>query len=84
MSTDSPRQFRQTISAPEFILKLLAISWRIPFILYNVISGLKRISGDKYLSWASTLEDMARDYPDNPAVKSPAGTRSSNPNVGST
>lgn len=74
MSTDSPKQFRQTISAPEFIFKLLAISWRIPFILYNVISGLKRIAGDKYLSWASTLEDMARDYPDNPAVKSPDGT----------
>ena len=34
------------------------------------------ISGDKYLSWASTLEDMARDYPDNPAVKSPDGTLS--------
>ncbi|OPZ37389.1 MAG: Long-chain-fatty-acid--CoA ligase [Spirochaetes bacterium ADurb.BinA120] len=73
MTTDSPKQFRQTISAPEFIFKLLAISWRIPFIIYHAVSGLKRISGDRKLSWASTLEDIAARYPDNMAVKSPDG-----------
>jgi citronellyl-CoA synthetase len=74
MSTTPSIRYTQTIGTFTFIAKLLAILPRVPGMVYHLVKGLKAISGNKAVSWGSTLEDMARRYPDRPAVKSPDGT----------
>ena len=66
--------YRTEIGAFEFTMKMLAILPRIPSVAYNAITGLKMVKGNKNISWASVLEDIARKYPGNPAIKSPDGT----------
>ena len=72
MSTQ-PVKVPTTISAAEFTLKILQILWRLPSMIFNLIQGMKKIGGDKNISWGLELERIARIYPDNPAVKSPDG-----------
>lgn len=73
MSDTSTARYRQTISAFEFIAKVLVISVRIPSLIFHVINLLKSIGGNKNVSWGSQLERAARKYPDRPAIKSPDG-----------
>ena len=74
MKKESAVQYRQTIDGFEFFIKLMTIIWRIPYVVYHGLKGMKSISGNRNISWGLLLEDIARRYPDNPAVKSPDGT----------
>jgi citronellyl-CoA synthetase len=73
MKKDNPGQYRQTIGVFEFIFKILMTMGRVPYIAYHGLKGLKSISVNRNISWGSFLEDIARRYPDNMAVKSPDG-----------
>jgi len=73
MST-SPVKIPKTLSAAEFTLKIVQILWRLPSMIFNILQGMKSISGDTNRSWGLELERIARLYPENPAVKSPDGT----------
>ena len=73
MKKDSNVQYPQTISASEFMFKLMETIWRIPYVVYHGIGGIKAISKNRNISWGSYIEDAARKYPDNAAVKSPDG-----------
>jgi len=69
-----PVKIPTTLSATEFTLKIFQILWRLPSMVFNLIRGFKRIGGDANISWGLELERIAKQYPDNPAVKSPEGT----------
>ncbi len=73
MSTQ-PAKIPTTISTTEFIIKILQIFPRLPSMIFNLIKGLKSIGSNTNNSWGLELEKIARQYPDNPAVKSPDGT----------
>jgi len=73
MSTQ-PVKIPTTISATEFIIKILQIFPRLPSMIFNLVKGLKSIGSNTNNSWGLELEKIARQYPDNPAVKSPDGT----------
>src|SRR5512145_1538423 len=73
MSTQ-PVKIPKTISAAEFTLKVFQILWRLPSMIFNLIRGMKSISGDNNNSWGLELERIARLHPNNAAVKSPDGT----------
>lgn len=73
MKKESIVQYPQTISGFEFFVKLMTFIWRIPYVAYHGIKGIKSISTNRNISWGSYLEDIARRYPDNMAVKSPDG-----------
>jgi citronellyl-CoA synthetase len=74
MSEAKQINYRTEIGALEFTMKLLAILARVPSMAYNLITGLNMLKGNRNMSWGSVLEDIARRYPGNPAVKSPDGT----------
>ncbi len=74
MKNSDAGQYPQTISGWEFFVKLLAIIGRIPSVAYHGIKGIQSISSNRNISWGSLLEEIARKYPNNPAVKSPDGT----------
>jgi citronellyl-CoA synthetase len=63
-----------TVSASEFIIKVLQILPRLPSMVFNLVKGLKSIGGNTPNSWGLELERIAGLYPDNPAVKSPDGS----------
>jgi len=69
-----PAKIPTTISLSEFIIKFLQILWRLPSMIFNLIKGLKSIGSKTNNSWGLELEKIARQYPDNPAVKSPDGS----------
>jgi citronellyl-CoA synthetase len=69
-----PATHRTTISGFEFLVKLSQILWRLPWMLFSVVKGLKSIGSDLNNSWGLELEKIAKKYPDNPAVKSPDGS----------
>jgi len=62
-----------TISTQEFIIKIFQILWRLPSMIFATIKGLQSIGSNKNNSWGLELEKIARQYPDNAAVKSPDG-----------
>jgi citronellyl-CoA synthetase len=74
MKKNGDMQYPHTISGFQFFMKLMTVIGRIPFMAYHGLKGIKAISGNRKISWGSLLEDIARRYPDNPAVKSPDGT----------
>ncbi|MFA5323116.1 MAG: AMP-binding protein, partial [Smithella sp.] len=74
MRKGSAVPYRQTISGWEFFVKSLPIMGRLPYVAYHGIKGIKSISTNRNISWGSLLGEVARKYPDNPAVKSPDGT----------
>ena len=73
MNTQPPK-IPTTISASEFIIKILQITPRLPSMITSLVKGLKNISSNVNNSWGLELEKIARLYPDNPAVKSPDGS----------
>ncbi len=73
MKEASAVTYRQTIGLFEFIAKISVMIWRIPSMAYQLITGLKSIGGDSKMSWALMLENVARKYPKNIAIKSPDG-----------
>ncbi len=72
--TAQPVKSPTTISTAEFVVKISQILWRLPSMIFNIVKGLKSISGNKNISWGLELERIAALYPDNPAVKSPDGS----------
>ncbi len=62
-----------TISTQEFIIKIFQILWRLPSMVFATVKGLQSIGSNKNNSWGLELERIARQYPDNAAVKSPDG-----------
>ncbi len=62
-----------TISAAEFITKVFQILPRFPSMIFNLLKGLRSIGSNANNSWGLELEKIARQYPDNAAVKSPDG-----------
>jgi len=65
--------YKTVISPLEFIRKLPVIIWRAPGLLYNLLKGLRMISGNAFISWGSILEDIESRFPDRTAIKSPDG-----------
>jgi len=68
-----PAKIPATISAAEFTIKVLQIFPRLPSMIFNLVKGLKSIGSSTGNSWGLQLEKIAKQYPDNPAVKSPDG-----------
>ncbi len=73
MTRNDQPGFKTVITPGEFIKALLLISWRVPFIAYHLIKGLKLIKGNAPVSWGSLLEGNAKKYPGNTAIKSHDG-----------
>lgn len=69
-----PVKVNKTISVSEFTVKIFQILWRLPSMIINLVKGLKSIGGNKNISWGLELERIAKQYPDNVAVKSPDGS----------
>ena len=72
MSTQ-PVKIPTTLSASEFLLKIIEIAPRLPSMIFNLIKGLKSIGSNTNNSWGLELERIAAQYPQNAAVKSPDG-----------
>lgn len=73
MARNDQTGFTTIITPGEFIRALLLISWRIPVIAYHLIHTLKLIKGNPPMSWGSVLEQNAKKYPGNAALKSHDG-----------
>jgi len=74
MKNNIDTHYPSTISGFQFFMKMMAMLVRLPYVVYHGLKGIKSISGNQKVSWGLLLEDTARRYPDNPAVKSPDGT----------
>ena len=69
MGTASPAKNEGLISFFDFLKGWLFLSYRIPGILRTQKQILK-VGPENRESWGSMLEDNAREFPDNPAIKS--------------
>jgi hypothetical protein len=73
MKKDSTLRYPHTIGVFAYILKSLAMLWRLPYIAYHGLKGLKSINSNGNLSWGLQLEEIANRYPGNIAIKSADG-----------
>jgi citronellyl-CoA synthetase len=69
MATDARHKDEGLISLPDYLKGWLRLSWRLPIIL-RTLKQVLNVGTENQESWGSMLEDNARNFPDNPAVKS--------------
>jgi citronellyl-CoA synthetase len=69
MSADSPSTVEGLISLPDYLKGWFKLSWRLPTILHTLKQVLN-VGTENRESWGSMLEENAKKFPDNPAVKS--------------
>jgi len=69
MAADSHQKDEGLISLPDYLKGWIKLSWRLPTIL-RTLKQVLNVGTEHRESWGSMLEDNARDFPDNPAVKS--------------
>jgi citronellyl-CoA synthetase len=69
-----PAKYHTTISPLEFTAKASLVLWRVPSMIIESAKALKSIHGNKNDSWGLELENIAKRFPENAAVKSPDGS----------
>jgi citronellyl-CoA synthetase len=69
MAADSPSMDEGLISFFDFLMGWLRLVWRLPTILYNR-RMVANVNTKNRESWGSMLEENAKIFPDNPAIKS--------------
>ncbi len=72
MAADFSSKDEGMISFLDYIIGWLKISWRLPSILCTQ-KQVRNVSTANRESWGSMLEENAKKFPDNPAVKSAEG-----------
>ena len=69
MATETSSTNEGLISFFDYIKAWLNLSWRLPIIL-RTKKQVANVATENRESWGSMLEENARDFPDNPAIKS--------------